>query len=394
MANKYTTLADLFTAIANSIRAKKNSTDVIVADNFPTEIDNLKVGGFDYNNTDITSIPDYAFYGCEDLTSVDCCNLTSVGTSAFENCKNLKSVVLCEGVESIGENAFKGCSEDLIIYCMFENIPETWNENWNPDNCDVVCATPVETWDISATSNDNVTAKLYNDLSNDGMYLLIISGTGEIKSYSALSIPWRSDTYRKYIKTAIIRYGITNIMKYMFSSCSALSDIFISKGIVSISESAFMTTSITNFIIPKGVTHINDGAFSECSNLSNIVIPDRVTNIGIIDDRESTPTNGAFGDCKKLRSIIIPDSVKIIGTRTFQGATTLSSVTIGNGVTRIGYQAFHRCYSLTSIIYTGTISQWNAISFGTSWNHSTGNYTIHCTDGDIAKDGTITYHNT
>jgi hypothetical protein len=56
--------------------------------------------------------------------------------------------------------------------------------------------------------------------------------------------------------------------------------------------------------------------------------------------------------------------------------------------------AFSHCSSLTSITYTGTISQWNAITFGSSWNYATNNYTIHCTDGDIAKDGTITYHTT
>ena len=42
MANTYTTLTDLFTAIADSIRFKKNTTELIVADTFPIEIDNFK----------------------------------------------------------------------------------------------------------------------------------------------------------------------------------------------------------------------------------------------------------------------------------------------------------------------------------------------------------------
>ena len=37
------------------------------------------------------------------------------------------------------------------------------------------------------------------------------------------------------------------------------------------------------------------------------------------------------------------------------------------------------------ITYTGTQAQWNAISKGSNWNYNTGSYTIHCTDGDIAK---------
>jgi hypothetical protein len=31
------------------------------------------------------------------------------------------------------------------------------------------------------------------------------------------------------------------------------------------------------------------------------------------------------------------------------------------------------------------MEQWNAISKGGSWNRNTGNYTVHCTDGDIGK---------
>ena len=69
-------------------------------------------------------------------------------------------------------------------------------------------------------------------------------------------------------------------------------------------------------------------------------------------------------------------------------------MTIPNSVTSIGEQAFSVCTGLTSIMFEGTIAQWSAITKSSSWKNNTGNYTIHCTDGDIAKDGTITYHTT
>ena len=286
MANTYTTLNDLFTAIANSIRNKKNSTETIVADTFPTEIDNLRIG-FDYNNLEVTSISDYAFYGWKDLNSVDCYNLTSIGVSAFENCTNLKSVILYEGVTTIDENAFKGC-DNVIIYYKGSSIPETWHDNWNPDNRPVLFGEPIETWDVSATEADNVVAKLYGI--NDE-YTLLVDGNGTMKNYTFSGntvSPWRA-----------------------------------------------------------------------YSNITSTIILDSVTSIG----------NNAFYSCSNLRSINIPD-----------------------GVTNIGSYAFWKCTSLTSIIYTGTITQWQAITFGNSWNDNTPDYTIHCTDGDIAKDGTITYH--
>ena len=54
-------------------------------------------------------------------------------------------------------------------------------------------------------------------------------------------------------------------------------------------------------------------------------------------------------------------------------------------MTSIGNYAFEYCTGLTSITFTGTKAQWSAISKGSSWNSMTGAYTVHCTDGDIAK---------
>ena len=48
---------------------------------------------------------------------------------------------------------------------------------------------------------------------------------------------------------------------------------------------------------------------------------------------------------------------------------------------------FHGCSELADIYYDGTMAQWNDITKGTSWNLETPDYTVHCLDGDLAKDG-------
>ena len=50
-----------------------------------------------------------------------------------------------------------------------------------------------------------------------------------------------------------------------------------------------------------------------------------------------------------MTSVTIPDSVTSIGYSAFSGCSGLTSVTIGNGVTSIGYEAFRYCYDLTSV---------------------------------------------
>ncbi|WP_251183240.1 leucine-rich repeat protein, partial [Anaerocaecibacter muris] len=62
-----------------------------------------------------------------------------------------------------------------------------------------------------------------------------------------------------------------------------------------------------------------------------------------------------------------------------------TSITIPDSVTSIGRYAFYKCSSLTSINFGGTKAQWNSIKKDSYWNSYTGNYTVICTDGTIAK---------
>jgi hypothetical protein len=64
----------------------------------------------------------------------------------------------------------------------------------------------------------------------------------------------------------------------------------------------------------------------------------------------------------------------------------------GYEVTGIGKGAFSECSDLVRITYNGSIAEWKAISKGTEWYPENVAYTIYCTDGTIAKDGTVTYN--
>ena len=90
------------------------------------------------------------------------------------------------------------------------------------------------------------------------------------------------------------------------------------------------------------VIRIENKAFYNCRSLTSVTIPDSVTSIGY----------EAFYNCRSLTSVTIPDSVTSIGNSAFDGCTSLKSVTIGSGVTSIGDSAFEDCTSLTSVNIT------------------------------------------
>lgn len=91
-----------------------------------------------------------------------------------------------------------------------------------------------------------------------------------------------------------------------------------------------------------------------------------------------------FSTCS-LTSVAIPTGASSIGESTFSNCSSLASVTIPESMTSIGENAFLYCISLTSITYNGTMEQWDAVAKHDSWDANTGDYTIHCTDGDITK---------
>ena len=75
----------------------------------------------------MTSIGEYAFYGCTGLTSVTIPNsVTSIGNGAFEYCTGLTSVTISNSVTKIGKSAFKDC-KSLTSVINYAKTPQKIN---------------------------------------------------------------------------------------------------------------------------------------------------------------------------------------------------------------------------------------------------------------------------
>ena len=106
---------------------------------------------------------------------------------------------------------------------------------------------------------------------------------------------------------------------------------------------------------------------------SILTIPTSVTKI----------EKSAFEYNLTLESISIPNTVTIIAESAFAYCSNLKHLTIGKGVSQIQKWAFFNCNKLESITYEGTKTEWNSVEKGSSWDFSTGDYTITCSDGVV-----------
>ena len=98
-------------------------------------------------------------------------------------------------------------------------------------------------------------------------------------------------------------------------------------------------------------------AFYDCSSLTSVTIPNGVTSIG----------DFAFSGCSSLTSVTIPNGVTSIEFYAFSGCSSLTSVTIPDGVTSIEDSAFFGCNNLTSVtIPDGVTSIGDSAFFGCS----------------------------
>jgi len=102
---------------------------------------------------------------------------------------------------------------------------------------------------------------------------------------------------------------------------------------------------IKSVVISSGVTSIGGDAFTECDGLTSVTIPDSVTSIGY----------SAFAS-SGLTSVVIPGSVTTMKSGAFSYCSALTSVTILDGVTTIGENAFDSCSGLTSVTIPDSVT--------------------------------------
>ena len=321
----------------------------------------------------VTSIGRCAFENCKSLTSVTIGNsVTSIGFSAFSDCTTLNSVTIPNSVTSIGDSAFNGCTSLTSV-----TIPNSVTSIGSYAFCGC--------YNLKSVTIPNSVTSI-GEHTFDGCHSL----TSVTIPNSVTSIGKHAFCGCESLTSVTIPDSVTNIDRGAFVGCTSLTSVTIPNSVTSISNDLFgQCTSLTSVTIPNSVTSIGDFAFESCTSLTSVTIPNSVTSIGdsvfsdctsltsiTIPNSVTSISYSAFIRCYSLTSATIPDSVISIGSSAFENCTSLTSVTIPDSVTSIGNWAFGYCESLKDVYYTGSQSDWNKINIGSN-NQCLTNATIH-----------------
>ena len=309
----------------------------------------------------VTSIGESAFKNCISLKSFEIpSSVTSIGFVAFSGCKSLSSLVIPASVVNLNGNPFCGWYGELKClspYFIYDN-----KVLFDKDKSKIIAFRDKDT--TLYVIPDGVTSI------GDGAFWGCTSLTSLVIPESVTSIGDYAFVGCDSLTDIVIPDRVTRIGEFAFGGCESLTDIVLPEGVTSIGGSAFKNCiSLTDIVIPDSVTSIGNGTFWDCSSLSKIVLPEGVTSIGerafdgcrsltdiVLPDCVTSVGEYAFHYCFSLTGIVIPDSVTSIGGGAFCGCWSLSSLVIPDSVTLIGSGAFYDCKSLKSLVIPDSVT--------------------------------------
>ena len=220
---------------------------------------------FDGVTYSVTSIGEYAFYGCSELTSVTIpTTVKTLVDKSFKNCTGLTSVTIPNSVTSIGQEVFRGCTGLTSVKISNQ----------------LTAISRMAFYDCSGLTSVTIP---------NGVTTLDDFSFCGCASLTSIAIP----------------SSVNNIGSRAFSGCSGLTSIMVNSN-----NTRYDSRDNCNAIIETATNKLVVG----CKKTS---IPSSVTTIG--DD--------AFFDCSGLASIVIPNSVTTIESYVFFGCTSLTSIT-------------------------------------------------------------------
>ena len=318
-----------------------------------------------YQNKPVKTIYDNAFKNTNISSVVIPDSVTTIGYSAFSSCASLERVTIGNSVTTIGDEAFYRCYS-LTSVTIGNSVTTIGSSAF--EYCRSL---------ESVTIPDSVTTIGYSAFSSCASLERVTIGN------SVTTIGSSAFKYCNSLERVTIGNSVTTIGSSAFYNCNSLTSITIPNSVTTIGSSAFYDCeSLTSVTIGNSVTTIGDEAFYNCGSLAFTVYGNAkylgnaenpyyalITTVSNsyssyeIHSQTKIIADYAFYRCDRLTSVTIPNSVTTIGYSAFSSCASLTSVTIGNSVTTIGSSAFKYCNSLERVTIGNSVTTIGSSAF-------------------------------
>ena len=282
---------------------------------------------------------------------------------AIENLRSpiLTHVVVSEGIEVIGDSAFKayfdyekGYIRTLVSVSLPQSLKIISDDGfWGQENLQEITLGSVVEIGQSAfgsctmlkqiTLPDTLTTIGWRAFASSGLTSLTIPanvtslGDSFITDCSALTSLYVAEGNPNYEIVDGLLYDIpAQTLRYALPDVSG--DVVIRDGTVCIAGDVFKEHAITSVQLPDSLQKIGNSAFQSCKELKEITFPEGLTTI---DDL-------AFYYCTQLENTVLPENLKFLGNSAFYACASLTEITVPEGITWMS-GTFANCYSLHTL---------------------------------------------
>lgn len=275
-----------------------------------------------------------AFGMCTQLTSVTLPDsMKEIGYMAFHWCSNLSSINLPDSIESIG-------------YAAFEKTPIYDNE---------------ENWEDFALYVSNHLIKVDSKA----------SGTFSIKPGTKTIASEAFKNYCTDITSVIIPSGVVAVGTRAFDGCSNISTLWFPDSLKRIELGAFQNCeNLKTIRLGTGIKKLGRSLFGNSNNLENVYIDGLENWCNIeLEDSSSNPmayAKNLYIDGQKLTELIVPEGITEIPQYAFCGNDDIVTIKIPNTVTSIGWGAFAGCNSLAEVSIPESVKSMGINAFNSS----------------------------
>lgn len=281
---------------------------------------------------DDTVIGAYAFFHCAKLTSVTFGKGTgTIGANAFAG-TGIKNLSITEGFTSIGKEAFLSCTA-LAAVTFPASLTSIDATAFN--GCSALAQLSLNEGSNSFALENGV---LYN---KDKTEIILMSTT--LTSFE-LPASFTSDAFLQALKanTGLQSVTVAQGNTAYQAAFGALYDMEWNL--------VFVPTGMTTFKIPKDVTHLGpDGLFSGTA-VETVTFEEGGTQpLELVGYNGGFSGASVFQGASKLTTVNLPARASI-GEYAFFSMSSLTSVTLSEGITSIGYRAFNSCSKIERLV--------------------------------------------